>query len=129
MRSLSFLILLTFNIGCLSTLNNETDGIYLEKVDKIPTPVGGMEGIEKLLYYPILAQKYYERSIIECIVKVVALIDENGNVEKTNVIKRIGSGLDQSAMDAVMQTKFTPGILDGEKVKTKIVIPITFKFN
>ena len=43
------------------------------------------------------------------------------------VIKGVGGGLDEAALDAIKQTKFTPGKQKGKPVKVQVSIPIVFK--
>jgi len=43
------------------------------------------------------------------------------------VIKGIGAGCDEAAVQAVMQTKFKPGKQRGKAVKVQVSIPIVFK--
>jgi periplasmic protein TonB len=52
---------------------------------------------------------------------------KQGNVTKAEITKGIGSGCDEAAMDAVLKTKFKPGVQRGNPVKVKITIPIVFK--
>jgi protein TonB len=54
-------------------------------------------------------------------------VDETGKVVSVSTIKGIGSGCDEVAMDAVRNSKFTPGKQRGKTVKTQITIPIVFK--
>ena len=54
-------------------------------------------------------------------------MDENGNVTKAEVIKGIGLGCDEAALDAVRLTKFKPGKQRGKPIKVQITIPISFK--
>ena len=56
-----------------------------------------------------------------------AVVDETGNVISVSTIKGIGSGCDEVAMDAVRNSKFTPGKQRGKNVKVQVTIPIVFK--
>lgn len=88
-----------------------------------PEPVGGIMEIQKKIVYPEIAK----RAGIEGRVFVKAYINENGLVDKAELIKGIGAGCDQAAMNAVINTKFVPGMQDGKPVKTQVAIPILFK--
>ena len=57
---------------------------------------------------------------------VLAFVDEYGDVKKAQVIKGIGGGCDEEALKAVKETKFTPGICNGEPCKVRISLPIVF---
>ena len=88
-----------------------------------PEPVGGIMEIQKKIVYPEIAK----RAGIEGRVFIKAYINENGLVDKAEIIKGIGAGCDQAAMNAVINTKFVPGMQDDKPVKTQVAIPILFK--
>jgi TonB family protein len=96
---------------------------YFTAVEEMPEPVGGIAKIAQKVRYPEIAK----RAGIEGRVFVKALIDEKGTVVGTQVIKGIGAGCDEAAMEAVMQSKFEPGRQRGEPVKVQVTIPILFK--
>lgn len=94
-----------------------------EEADKMPEPVGGIEAILKRVVYPEDAKK----NGIEGKVFLSTVIDESGNTTDIKVIKGAGNGLDEAAVNALKGVKFTPGEVDGKKVKVKIVLPVMFK--
>lgn len=96
---------------------------FFVAVEEPPQPVGGLANIQKKIVYPEIAK----RLGIEGKVLIQAIIDENGNVAKAKVIKGIGSGCDEVALDAVKSSKFTPGKQRGKNVRVQITIPIVFK--
>jgi TonB family protein len=96
---------------------------YFVKVDEMPEPIGGMKSIQEKIVYPELAK----RAGIEGRVFIMAFIDETGNVADAKVIKGVGHGLDEAALEAVKQAKFIPGKQKGEPKKVQIAIPIVFK--
>lgn len=100
---------------------NEKD--YFIAVEQMPEPIGGIQAIQSKILYPEIAK----RAGIEGRVFILAFIDENGDVANAKVIKGIGAGCDESALDAVKQTKFTPGKQKGKPVKVQVTIPIQFK--
>lgn len=104
--------------------SNSVDGeTYFVAVEEMPSPIGGIEAIAENVVYPEIAK----RAGIEGRVFVKAYIDTNGNVAKTEIIKGIGAGCDEAAMEAVKKSKFTPGKQRGEKVNVQVSIPILFK--
>lgn len=96
-----------------------------EKLDKYPEPVGGIEEMIKNVSYPQTAKD----AGIEGKVFVKAIIDEKGNVLETSILKSVNADCDKAAMDAIKQTKFTPGIKDNKPVKAEVTIPIMFKLS
>lgn len=99
-----------------------SDSIYLE-VEKMPEPVGGMEGIMKLVVYPPEAMEKQ----IQGMVVVSGVIDEKGNVISPKVEKGIGYGCDEAALKALTATKWVPGVHKGKKVKVRVALPVMFK--
>lgn len=96
-----------------------------ENLDKYPEPVGGIEEMIKNVVYPISAKE----AGIEGKVLVKAIIDENGYVTETSILKSINKDCDKAAMDAIKKTKFTPGIKDNKPVKAEVTIPVMFKLS
>lgn len=103
-------------------LNGEKD-IYFVAVEEMPEPIGGLKSIQEKIRYPEVAK----REGIEGKVYVLAFIDEKGNVANAKIIKGIGGGCDEAALDAVKQTKFIPGKQRGKPVKVQVTVPIIFK--
>ena len=96
---------------------------YLIAADEMPEPIGGIASIQKNIRYPQLAKL----AGIEGKIYVLAFIDEDGNVANARVIKGIGAGCDEAALEAVKIVKFTPARNNGKPVKVQVTIPIVFK--
>ncbi len=103
--------------------NFKDDPAYFQNVEVMPEPIGGMQVIQKKLYYP---QNAIDNGI-EGTVNILAYIDRFGEVTEAKVDKGIGYGCDESARIAVYYTKFKPGLLRGEPVNVKMIIPVEFK--
>jgi protein TonB len=101
----------------------EKEPVYFVAVEEMPEPIGGISGIQKKIVYPEIAK----RAGVEGKVLVLAFVDESGNVTKAEVIKGIGLGCDEAAINAIVQTKFKPGMQRGKPVKVQVTIPVTFK--
>jgi len=54
-------------------------------------------------------------------------VDEKGNPSHIKVIKSLGHGLDESAVDAVRKYKFKPATRDGVPVKVDLYIDVNFQ--
>jgi TonB family protein len=99
------------------------EAIFYVAVENMPEPIGGLKAIQEKIVYPEIAK----RAGIEGKVFILAFIDENGNVVSAKILKGIGAGCDEAALNAVKETKFTPGKQRGKPVKTQFSIPIMFK--
>lgn len=78
---------------------------FLCDVDICPLPLGGIDAIYRHLVYPADAKAYG----LEGDVKLVATVDKDGKVIDAKVIKGIGLGCDEAAIEAVKKTRFLPG--------------------
>lgn len=92
-------------------------------VQVCPVPIGGMKGIQDSLVYPEHALRYG----LEGTVKIIATINAQGEVIKTQVLKKLGLGCDEAAQEVVRKTRFVPGKNDGEWAETNATITIEFK--
>ena len=92
-------------------------------VDRMPEPAGGMEAIYRRLRYPEIARK----AGIEGRVVLQFIVDERGNVVNPTVIRGIGGGCDEAAIEAIKGVRFTPGMQRGRPVKVQFQLPIVFR--
>jgi protein TonB len=72
--------------------------------------------------YPALARE----TRVEGTVILDVIIDERGAVTSTRVLKSVAL-LDQAAIDAVQQWKFTPARLNGETIPIVMTVTVTFR--
>ena len=54
-------------------------------------------------------------------------IDASGKATNMKVVKSLGLGLDEKAMEAVANWKFTPGKKDGKAVTVEATIEVNFR--
>jgi len=59
-------------------------------------------------------------------VQVYLWVDELGNPSHVRVIRGVGMGLDEKAVEAVRQYKFKPAMKDGKPVKVDLYIDVNF---
>ncbi len=60
-----------------------------------------------------------------CVVSLI--VDAQGNPQRVQVVRRLGMGLDQKAVDAVKQYRFKPATLQGKPVPVEVNIEVTFR--
>ena len=60
-------------------------------------------------------------------VVLFVVVDENGNPRDLKVIRPLGLGLDQKAIEAVEKWKFRPGMKDGKPVAVQATIEVNFR--
>jgi TonB family protein len=85
---------------------------------KAPTIISRVDPV-----YPPVARK----ARISGIVIVEVVIDRNGDVGDVKVLKPLPFGLDQAAVDAVKQWKFSPATLNGQPVDVIFNLTVNFK--
>ena len=94
-------------------------------VEEMPEPIGGITAIQKKVSYNDIAIRIQ----LEGTVVIEAIIDKEGNVIEARIARDIGGGLGESALNAVLATKFHPGKQRGKPVKVKVKIPVKFVLN
>jgi TonB family protein len=62
-----------------------------------------------------------------CLVELI--VDENGNPRNVRVVRPLGMGLDQKAIEAVSQYRFKPATMGGKPVPVKVNIEVNFKLD
>lgn len=113
----SFTLLATDNINAQSS-----DEVFTV-VDEMPEMIGGMEVLYGEIKYPRTAS----RAGIEGRVFIQFVVDKDGNVRDEKVLRDIGGGCGEAALEAVRGVKFTPGKKNGVAVNVQYSMPVTFK--
>lgn len=106
---------------------DEADEIFTI-VENQPEPVAGMQNfymnIAKTLKYPSEARK----AGVQGKVFVQFVVNEDGSLSKITVVKGIGHGCDEEAVNAIANAgEWKPGLQRGRAVKVRMILPITFK--
>lgn len=104
----------------------DADGIYMVP-DKMPEYPGGVSAMMKFLSsnikYPVDAQK----KAISGRVIVQFVVMEDGSLSQAKIVRGVEPSLDEEALRVVKEMpKWTPGMVDGKKVKVKFTVPIMF---
>ncbi len=97
----------------------EKDGVY--RVGKGVTPPRPLKRVD-----PEYTDEAKEAKL-EGVVVVYVVIEEDGRAHNIRVIRSLGRGLDERAMEAVEQWEFEPGKKDGKPVKVGATIEINFR--
>lgn len=122
-----FLSILATQVSAKSVISNSnlftSLDDYLVAAEVMPEPVGGISAVYKHITYPSAAKS----SGTQGKVFLMVMVNENGSVDDVKVIKGIGNGCDEAAIDGVKKAKFTPGKSKGSAVKVKLALAIEFK--
>lgn len=71
----------------------------------------------------------FKREGIEGWVRLIIIVDENGNVIEGKLQRASHKEFVKPALDAIMQWKFEPGTKNGKPVRVRRIQPISFKLN
>jgi TonB family protein len=67
------------------------------------------------------------RAKLQGTILLIAVVGEDGRPRDVRVIRPLGFGLDENAIDAVKQWRFEPGTRDGKPVTVKSTIEVSFR--
>jgi protein TonB len=124
-RSTLILIIVAICLPLTVGLSILQEDPYLPFAQVMPTPIGGMESIYKHISYPDIAKK----AGVSGKVYLLVYINEKGTVDQVKVVRGLGAGCDEAAVDGVKSVHFTPGKNNGAAVKVKLSLPIIFKID
>ena len=94
-------------------------------VENMPELIGGLAALQREIRYPVIAKK----AGIEGRVILQFIVDEQGRVTESKVVRGIGGGCDEEALRALQTARFRPGTQRGKPVKVKMSLPVTFKLH
>ncbi len=111
-------------------LKKLTSDDITEVVEQMPKPHGGMEGwreyIEKNLSYTETAKKNGTTGTVY----VSFVVTKDGETRDPQILRGIGSGLDEEALRLVENSPpWTPGRQQGVNVNTRMRVPIKFSLD
>ena len=90
----------------------------LEELDVKPVPIKRVQPV-----YPPAMKRLKKRAKVN----VEFVISEVGEVVEWKVVKSTNERFNDSAIEAVKQWKFKPGIKDGKRVKARVGMPLTYR--
>jgi TonB family protein len=122
----ALLLVSLFLLISIRNSDSELESDVYVIVEQMPELIGGLSELQAKVKYPEIARK----ANVEGRVVVQFVVDENGNVRDTEVLRGAGAGLDEEAARVISEhAEFTPGRKDGKHVAMKTSIPIVFKLN
>lgn len=95
----------------------------VEVAEVQPELIGGLEGLQRRVTYPEEAR----RAGAEGQVVVQFVVDERGQVVDPVVLRSADDRLSDAALEAVRDSRFTPGMQRGRPVKVRFSVPVTFR--
>ena len=105
-------------VAFAETSQNDANRIYeISELDKAPVPLVRVAPV----YPPELKKERIQGSV-----NVVFIVSELGNVDSMSIEKSSNAEFNESALTGVAQWKFEPGLKEGEPVKTRVRLPLSF---
>lgn len=105
------------------------DSLYIyDYTSTMPEYNGKTRDMMAFLYRQIDYPQYEKMQGIQGKVVVSFIVERDGSVTSPSVISPVSPGIDRQAVKAIMaMPKWKPGINNGEPVRVRMRIPITFK--
>lgn len=92
--------------------------------ETLPVLVGGIEALQAGIRYP----EAERRAGVEGRVIVRFVVGPDGVPVDAEVVRSVSRGLDSAAVAAVVASRFTPGVQDGQRVSVRFTLPVSFRF-
>ncbi len=90
--------------------------------------VGGDVSAPELIFAPDPEfSEEAKRAKYQGVCVIATIVDAQGNPQRVQVVRHLGKGLDQKAVEAVKQYRFRPGMLRGEPVAVEVNIEVNFR--
>ena len=108
--------------------SQEGAALFFDLVDTPPSPVGGFEAwsrhLSENLTYPTSARM----KGIQGTVLVSFIVNTDGTIEGIELVQGIGGGCDEEAIRTIkISPNWTPGMIKGKAVRTRMKIPVSFR--
>ena len=121
-------ILLMVNTTAMAQNKKAANDKVYEKVEVMPEFPGGEQAMMQFVADNV---KYPQDAIDKEIsgrVLVSFIVEKDGSISETEVVKGIGGGCDEEAIRVVKaMPKWKPGKQDGKPVRVHFMLPLTFK--
>ena len=105
----------------------DENGVYMV-CDQMPMYPGGMQELLKYLQKNIQYPQDAKEKGIHGRVIVQFIVEKDGNIKDTKVIRGVDSSLDNEALRVInAMPKWEPGKHNGEAVSVKYTVPVAFK--
>jgi protein TonB len=130
MKTLNFSVHLLI-VFCLfmffQNINAQEKSKVYEKVNVIPEYLGGTKALINSITSEIKYPEEAKKDGIQGKVLVQFIVDKDGTITDSKVIRGIGHGCDEEALRVVKLLKpFKSGMEEGKPVNVKMVLPIMF---
>ena len=88
---------------------------------------GGVSAPQLLLKIEPEYSEEARKAKYQGVVVLAVVVDENGKAQQLRIVRPLGLGLDEKAIEAVQKWKFRPGQLNGKPVPVAATIEVNFR--
>jgi bla regulator protein blaR1 len=118
--------------GTIDSASHPPDATIQSSSENTAAPqiyhVGGDVSAPRLVFSPNPEfTKEAKRVKYQGICVITTIVDAEGNPQRVQVVRHLGMGLDQKAVEAVKQYKFEPAMLHGDPVAVEVHIEVNFR--
>lgn len=120
-------------VFCLTTVNaqktivSQRNQEVFDVVEQMPEYPGGMQALFQYMADNLKYPKDAVKQQVEGRVLVQFIVETDGSISNTEVIKRVFPSLDEEAIRVISaMPKWTPGKQNGKIVRVKYTIPVSF---
>ena len=96
---------------------------FFVAVEEMPEMIGGQEWLYDNIKYPEMARK----AGIEGRVIVQFVVNEQGQAENFQILRSIGGGCDEAAIEVIKKAEFSPGKQRGTPVPVQMALSVRFQ--
>ena len=121
-------------VFCLTTVNaqktivSQKNQEVFDVVEQMPEYPGGMQALFQYMADNLKYPKDAMKQQVEGRVLVQFIVETDGSISNTEVIKRVFPSLDAEATRVISaMPKWTPGKQNGKVVRVKYTIPVSFR--
>lgn len=108
-------------------LVGKVDNVVYDIVEKLPSFPGGSSAMMAFLRENIKYPKEAENNKEQGSVIVRFVVNEDGSITNTSVLRSVSPSLDAEALRVVgLMPKWEPGMQDGKNVKVRFALPVSF---
>jgi TonB family protein len=120
-------------VGDVAQVASGQDGGNKENIPKVTGPERAFDKVGVEISAPVpLSQVEAEytdearRAHLEGICMISLIVDANGKPQNPRVVRGLGKGLDEKALEAVKKYSFKPAMRDGKPVPVEVTVQVKF---
>lgn len=108
----------------------ESTEVFFDVLDTPPSPIGGLEAWQRYLSLNLTYPTSARMKGIQGTVLVSFIVNTDGTVDGVELVQGIGGGCDEEAIRIIKGSpRWTPGMMNGQAVRTRMRLPLSFRLS